>query len=224
MTIRLKTPMNKVLMSTLMGSFLTTASANALAGESEPASEYNGVYLNAHLGTANSNADVGSVQAAANDAAIALSVESVDDVKNGFGIGLGYEFSPSWAAELNYLDMGQVDVRFNAIQAVNNLADIHAESGDGLTLSGLYKYALDERAQLRARLGVFNWDAQYDTVSAAGGVLGQVEADGTDLYWGLGFAYQLSQSLSFTAEYQQFEFDNDARQYWRAGLEWHFMD
>lgn len=224
MTIRLKTPMNKMFMGTLLGSFVTAASANALAAEPEQSSVLEGLYLSAHLGTANSSTDIGSLQTAANEAAIALTVESVDDVKNGFGIGVGYNFSPNWAAELDYLDMGQVDVRFSAIQAVNNLADIHPESGDGWTLSALYKLALDERAQLRTRLGVFNWEAQYDTLGAAGGVLGQVEADGTDLYWGLGFAYQLSQSVSFTAEYQKFEFDNDARQYWRAGLEWHFMD
>lgn len=204
-------------MATLM--LTSMASAPALAE-----TELSGLYLNAHLGHGNSDTSLSELQDAANRASIPVTIESVDDNKNGFGLGLGYSLNDNWAVELNYLDMDQVDVRFSATQAIDNLSDIHPEAGEGISLSGLYKHPLDERAHLRARLGLFDWEAEYDTIAGPGGQYKKLDADGTDFYWGLGFAYELCDSLSFSTEYQQFEFDNDARQYLRAGIEWRFLD
>lgn len=203
----------------VLGTMAALMSTSALAE-----AELSGLYLNAHLGHGNSDTSLSELQDSANRANIPITIESVDDSKNGFGLGLGYSVNENWAVELNYLDMDQVDVRFSATQAIDNLSDIHPEAGDGLTLSGLYQHPLDERAHLRARLGLFDWEAEYDTIAGPGGQFKKTDADGTDLYWGLGFAYKLNKSVSFTTEYQQFEFDNDARQYVRAGLEWRFME
>lgn len=206
----------------VLSGFVSVASlAGAVSVQAD--NKLDGLYLNAHLGSGNSSTDVRAVQRAADQAGMPISVESVDDNKSGYGLGVGWALAPNWSLELNYLDMKQVNVRFSATQMIDNLDDIHPEGGEGFTFSGLYRHALGERVHLRARLGVFDWDAEYDTITGLGGQLGKVDADGTDLYWGVGLDFKIIQPLSVTLEMQRFEFDNDARKYIRAGLEWRFI-
>lgn len=209
--------MKKSLNTVLLAGMLLVPQANADNALFEP------LYLNAHLGYATSGVSKSDVQKEANKEGINATIESVDDATTGYGIGIGYAFNSIWAVELGYLDLDQVDVEFSAAQAVNNLDDIHPESGDGVTLSGLYRYALNDQFGVRARLGAFSWDADYRTVAGPGGQTRTENDSGTDVYWGIGADYRLTEALSLTAEWQRFEFDNEDRSYFNAGVEWRFM-
>lgn len=177
-------------------------------------------YMTAHVGFANSDTETADVQYAFDQQGINATIQDVDDTRHGFGLGFGYAITPEWSAELNYLDLDQVEVKFTSTQAVNNLEKVHPESGDGFTLSGLYRFALDDKAHLRLRAGLFNWDADYKTIAGPGNNIGTDSDSGTDVYWGIGFGYSLSNSVKITTEMQRFEFDNEKTDYLRLGIEW----
>lgn len=216
--------MKHSLHKTMLGSLLTAAVTVGATSTAFADERLDKLYLNAHAGFANSNVNVEDVQSAFDRQGLNATVLSVDDTRHGFGIGVGYEISPAWSAELNYLDLGQVDVKFSSTQAINTLEKVHPESGDGFTLSGLYRHALDDKAQVRIRAGLFNWQADYKTTNGAGNPNGSDSDSGTDFYWGVGFAYQLTKYLSITTEMQSIEFDRDKTDYLRTGIEWRFME
>jgi hypothetical protein len=200
--------------SVLAFSFASTVHADDLLDK---------VYMTVNGGFANSNTDIDSVQRAFDQKGLNATIQSVDDTRHGFGLGVGYEITPEWSAELNYLDLEQVEVKFSSTQAINTLEKIHPESGEGVTLSGLYRHALGDKAHVRVRAGFFNWGADYKTTSDPGNPNGTDSDSGTDFYWGVGFGYQLSKSLKLTTEMQRFEFSNDKTEYVQLGIEWRFV-
>ncbi|MFT6114056.1 MAG: opacity protein-like surface antigen, partial [Oleispira sp.] len=179
-------------------------------------------YTTVHVGHADSNVSTEEVQGEFNGAGISnTTINDVDDPRKGFGLGVGYSFIPNWGIELAYLDLRQVDVDLTSTQAINNLDDVMPESGDGFTLSVLHRYPLDEIANVRFRLGVFDWQADYDTPTGAGSQVGSIEQSGTDWYAGIGFDHKITDQLNITTEFQYFDFNRDNTTYFRLGLEWH---
>lgn len=179
-------------------------------------------YTTANFGRANSQVTVDEVQAEFNQAGIInTTINDVDDRRLGYGIGLGYELTSNWAVELAYLDLGQVDVDFTSTQDID-LANVHPESGDGFTLSVLYKHLLDAKTNLRVRFGAFDWNADYHTTQGNGSSTGTDSDSGTDLYWGAGLDHQITDELTLTGEIQRFDFDRDDTTYLTIGAEWRY--
>lgn len=180
-------------------------------------------YTMANIGRANSHVSVDRMQIAFDQAGIVnTSIDDVDGRRIGYGIGLGYEITANWAVELAYLDLGQVDVDFTSIQAVNNLEEVHPESGDGFTLSVLYKHILDAKTNIRVRFGAFDWSADYQTTQGNGTVTGTDSNSGTDIYWGAGLGHQVTDELTLIGEIQHFDFDRDNTTYLTFGAEWRY--
>jgi len=206
----------------LVGGLLAiTVAGSAQADGLQDSGELTKLYLTGHVGFANSDISQTDMQQAFNQQGINATVQSVDDTQYGYGLGLGYDFTPQWSAELNYLDMGQVDVAFTSTQAINKLKEVHPESGNGVTASGVYRYAIDDQVHLRFRAGLFNWSADYKTITGPGNQTSMISDSGTALFWGLGFGYMVTKQFKLTTEIQRFEFDNEQRTYLRLGLEWH---
>ena len=179
-------------------------------------------YMTAHVGTAKSNVSITEVQAEFNRMGTPATVTEVSDKRKGFGLGVGYHLSSNWAVELAYLDLDQVDIKYSSVQTINNLEDIHPESGNGVTLSGLYLYPLNSMTNVRIRLGLFNWNADYDTAIAGSTQTGTDSDSGTDAYWGFGLDHKLTKNFQLTGEFQCFDFDRDNSNYLRIGVAWHF--
>ena len=211
---------NKINKRLIMGVVAASVTGIAQAEGFTPTIALENIYITGHVGTANSSTTVADVQQAFNEKGVNATVETVDDNEHGKGFGLGYQLTPEWSLELGYLDLAQVDVRFTSAQAVANLEAAHPESGDGVTFSAVYRHQVDDKAHVRARAGLFDWSADYDTFIGPGGQLGEDSDSGTDLYWGLGFGVSLSSDFTLTTELQRFEFSNEERDYVLLGLEW----
>lgn len=209
---------NQTLM--LSSILLCSLAAPTFADESDWLSN---TYVTANIGRASSGVSVDSVQARFNHAGITnTTINAVEDSRTGFGLGVGYEILPRWAVELAYFDLGQVDVDFTSSQAINNMEDVHPESGDGFTFSALYKQPLDEETHARVRLGMFSWSADYNTTQGNGSTGGTDSDSGTDLYWGAGIGHQMTEEFTLIVEFQRFEFERDATTYINVGTEWRF--
>lgn len=180
-------------------------------------------YVAANIGRASSGVSVDAVQARFNNSGITnTTINTVEDSRTGFGLGVGYEILPRWAVELAYFDLGQVDVDFTSSQAINNLEDVHPESGEGFTFSALYKQPIDSETHARVRLGLFNWKADYSTTQGNGSMDGTDSDSGTDLYWGGGIGHQMTEQLTLIVEVQRFKFERDDTTYINLGTEWRF--
>lgn len=179
-------------------------------------------YTTANFGRANSHVSVNEVQAEFNQAGIInTTINDVDDRRLGYGIGLGYEITSNWAVEFAYLDLGQVDVDFTSTEDID-LSKVHPESGDGFTLSVLYKHILEAKTSVRVRFGAFDWHADYHTSQGNGSSTGTDSDSGTDLYWGAGLGHQITDELTLTGEIQRFDFDRDDTTYLTIGAEWRY--
>jgi len=178
-------------------------------------------YITMHVGLAESNVNSDEVQAEFNGAGVTnTTINEVDSRRKGFGLGVGCSLTPNWGVELTYLDLKQVEVDLTSTQVINNLDDVMPESGDGFTLSVLHRYPLDEKANVRFRLGLFDWQAEYNTPVGANSQVGSTEQSGTDWYAGFGLDHKITDRLNITVELQHFDFDRDNTTYFRLGLEW----
>jgi len=207
----------KTLLSGALAVMLVMLSSVSHAGDKE---WWTNAYITAHIGKADSDVSEQALQAEFIGAGINnVTVNSVDDRRNGFGAGIGYRFSSNWGLEVAYLDLHQIDVNFTAISAVPDLSSAMPESGEGITFSGIYRHPLDQYVNFRARAGLFDWDADYRT-TATGGQTTSVSDSDTTLYGGIGLDVSVNQQVSLTAEYQLFDFDRDNTDYFRVGMEW----
>jgi len=180
------------------------------------------IYATAHAGNADSNTSINEVQADFDNAGITnTTIDNVNSQRIGFGFGAGYTISPRWRTELSYLDLKQIDVDLTSTTAINNLEDIIPESGNGITLSVLHRFPLDEYMHLRMRLGAFKWQAEYEAPAGPGSQVVNGVYSGVDWYAGFGLDHQLSSQLYITTEFQYFDFERDSTTYLRIGLEWH---
>mgnify|MGYP000686991732 CR=1 FL=1 len=215
------TLLNGLLLCALTSSVLAEGNGS---GKAKGYDWLSGIYATANIGRANSNTSISEVQAEFDNAGITnTTINDVEDSRRtGFGIGLGYDITANWAVELAYLDLDQVDVKFTSTQAINNLEDVHPESGNGFTVSGLYKYVLGPKTNARLRLGVFAWDADYKTSKGDGSSTGKDSDSGTDMYWGGGLDHQLTDQLTITGELQRFDFERDDTIYLAIGAEWRY--
>ncbi|UXD86466.1 ubiquitin-like protein [Thalassolituus hydrocarboniclasticus] len=152
-----------------------------------------------------------------------VQLESSDATQSAGSIGLGYRFNERLSAGLSYTDLGQVDLQLSSRDAIRRLTAVHPEGGHGIALSGAWDYPLSGLLYVRARLGLFHWQASYRSITAPGDRTENLSDSGTDVYWGIGTKYQLRPDFGLTTEVQRFEFDNQPRHYAGIGIEWHFM-
>ena len=188
-----------------------------------PSSNSERLYLSASAGVARSAVRRSHLQQQLNRYNDDVMVTSTDATQSAGSIGLGYRFNDGLSVELSYTDIGQVDVGLSSRAAINHLDDIHPQGGAGVALSGLYDHALSQHSFVRARMGVFHWQADYRTVIAPGDQTGTQRQEASDWFWGVGAGYQINPALNLTTEFQRYEFDQQARHYVALGFEWRFL-
>ena len=181
------------------------------------------LYLSVSAGVAHSAVRRSHLQQQLNRYNDDVMVTSTDATHSAGSIGLGYRFNDGLSIELSYTDIGQVDVGLSSRAAINHLNDVHPQGGAGVAFSGLYDHALSQYSFVRARMGVFHWQADYRTVIAPGDQTGTQHQRASDWFWGVGAGYHLSPALSLTTEFQRYEFDQQARHYVALGFEWRFL-
>lgn len=126
----------------------------------------------------------------------------------------GYKFSPSFAVELSYNDLGTVGVD-GTINAGTTGTVAYDVSGDisSIGLSAVYWISTESSTQPFVKLGYHSWDMDGNSVVTASGTLSGSSTQtttndtdsGTDLLWGLGLDIGLSESLALRVEYESFD-------------------
>ncbi len=185
---------------------LAAAPANAAEATTKWAS---GLYATASIGQTRADMDD-------------LAGFDVDDTDIGYSVGIGYEFNKYLAFEAGYINLGEVTATatgnysgtyngapFTATGTVN----LEAET-DGFYFGPQVSFPVTDRLDLYAKVGLFSWDVDVKAIASGsltyGGTVyaGSSEAtasdDGTDVYFGAGLSYDVTDIITVKADWTRF--------------------
>ncbi len=159
-------------------------------------------------------ASVGSTDFENND--IVALTANLDSKDTGVKFLVGFEVAPAVNIELSYVDPGETSLSGGAGDTFILDGDAYvfladgklAASGNAFTVSGIYSFeAANSPLSFFGRLGVAMWEADYSISSTAGSA--SFSDDGSDLYYGFGLQYEVSQAVSIRAEYEMYDMEGD---------------
>ena len=153
-------------------------------------------------------------------------VDNSDEERSGWAAYVGYAFTDRFQVELGYADLGKAEIGISGLEGdVSALLDtldsldVHEPSGDGITLTGKYSYAMSEDWSAYGKFGLFNWSSDIDLVTE--GQRRSIEESGTDFLYGLGIEHSLMKQISAAVGWQRYEFDNKRADSFQLTLIYH---
>lgn len=122
-------------------------------------------------------------------------VTNCDDEDTSWKIFGGWQLNPNVAFEAGWVDFGEVSgsIGGSAVSA----------QVDGWTLAAKGILPLNDQFSLFGKLGMISWDAK------GGGAASGVNDDGTDLLYGLGAQYMVTDRVGIVGEWEWYDIDND---------------
>lgn len=123
---------------------------------------------------------------------------SVDEDDMSFSIGAGYSFNKMFAIEAGYVDLGEVKV---SIPEIDYTA---TASADGFYVGPRLTLEITPQFEAYGRVGMLAWDAEAKDSNGF-----SVSDDGTDVYFGIGAAYKISDQVSLGADWTRYAFESD---------------
>jgi hypothetical protein len=137
----------------------------------------------------------------------------INDNGTAFRIVAGWRFNEHFALEGGYHNFGDFEQSFTEDGDPLSVA----LSADGFTLGAAGNIPLSERFSLMGRAGMFFWDgnAEINNVSEA-------TPEDTNLFFGAGLNFQLSQKLQLTGDWTRYDLDDTASNVFSVGLQYRF--
>jgi OOP family OmpA-OmpF porin len=123
---------------------------------------------------------------------------NVDDEDNGYTMGIGVRMGPNFAIEGGYVDLGEVS-------GSSGTDSFTAETTGAFAGLGLF-IPLQPGFELTGRAGLIAWDT--DAAITLGGLRSTESDDGTDIYFGIGAAFQVSRELHLTVGFDRYDIDD----------------
>ncbi|WOH37647.1 porin family protein [Thalassotalea fonticola] len=118
------------------------------------------------------------------------------DKATGFEVIGGYNLSEAIALEASYVDFGSAEFDYDS--------DVEAEAS-ALTVGVVGSIELAPKFTLMAKVGVASWEGElsdsYWNES--------IEDDGTDIFYGFGGEYKITEKVSIGARYTTYDMDGD---------------
>jgi len=113
-----------------------------------------------------------------------------------YKIGAGYNFNKNYSIEVNSLKFGEKDLFFASEEF----------TGDGYSIEILAKYPLGDFS-LYGKLGALSWseEGMKNESPMEENNLIHLKDTGTDLIYGLGFSYSITENFSLKVEYLKSE-------------------
>jgi uncharacterized repeat protein (TIGR01451 family) len=137
---------------------------------------------------------------------------SIDDSSEGWKVFGGYNINEYFAAELAYVDLGEVTASFDGLsndpaQMFIDAARLLPVLGDGVSIAALGRYPFGEKFAIFAKVGAYFWQAEASVVagSVPGGSL--PDADGTDAVYGVGGDLYFGSRFGARLEWERYALD-----------------
>lgn len=137
---------------------------------------------------------------------------------------LGYHLSPQLQIRVSYVELGPVDttlvgrpIEVNTF--LNTRPTIPLNTVSGWLISTAYQYTLSPVASLRAKVGLYAWEASY-SLKGRGFHL-QSENSGTNPSLGFDLGIRLSPKLTGRIGWEVYEIDTDKTDLLSIAIEFH---
>jgi len=187
----------------LLASIIT--SVGLLSGVHANAADTNW-YTGISLGTTTVDSDISNTTGTAR----------LDESDTGYKILIGKKIDKTISIEGFYADFGEASLTGNTGDTfdannttfaftVNNAK--LTQSATGLGINAKFNYAFNDKSSIAGRIGMLMWDAEA-SVSGATITTDSASADGTDLFYGVGYKYGLTNQYSLTIDYDMYSADD----------------
>jgi OOP family OmpA-OmpF porin len=148
--------------------------------------------------------------------------ESKKAQDNSVSLFGGYKTAQNFSLQLEYqndLSFG-IDDMFAGSSLWFPETEAQNFESNGLFLSGISSYPINDNGALYMKGGLFNWevDSNYDESSSS--YLGQ--SRGTDLFYGLGANYDLNARFGVSAEWERYQMEKSDIDYLSTKLKFKF--
>ena len=201
----LKFPATKRQLSLLaLAGFATVCSTSVLA-QSAP-----GMYIGGSLGATRANFNNDAINSQLVGQGFTVNSTSTDNTSTGGKLFGGYQFSPNFAVEGGYFDLG----RFN-YSGTTSRGDYFGRSRvNGLNLDLVGTLPLSDRFSLLGRVGAAYARTADDFAGAAivaPYINSPRKSNSTNVKYGVGLQYALTDALSFRAELERYRVNDPIR-------------
>lgn len=177
----------------LLALLAATAATPALAGD---------FYVVGALGRSDFDIRKSDIDAALNSAGATGISSSFDSYDTAYKVHLGYQFTPYFALEGGYVDLGKADYSAS-FAGGNGHGDVKAT---GPTIAALGIVPINDWLSLFGKVGVI--DAKVEASVSATGPGGSASTSSsstrTRANWGVGGTYHVTRQLGIRVEYEQF--------------------
>ncbi len=137
-------------------------------------------------------------------------IDSCDDDDLGWKVFAGYKINKHLVVEVGSVDFGEAEFDTPIInlsvappQIVPGAIKVEV---DGFFLSGLTEWPVSDKFSVLAKLGMIYWDLEFSITDTADdlALIGDEDENGTDIFYGLGIQYKLTDKFSLRAEWERF--------------------
>jgi VCBS repeat-containing protein len=182
-------------------------------------------FIGGQLGYSNSDVSDNELNQAFMDAGAIASSIDIDDSGMAWELFGGYQFTPNWALQVGYLDLGDRSLSFQGQTSdpdafFDAVEHIYPDSGEGFKVAVIGSLPLTEHWKVSGRLALFNWSQDYNTNSIAG--TGNDEIKGTDIQIGGEISYALRRYIQLYASYDWFEAEHHSADNLALGVRYFF--
>ena len=130
---------------------------------------------------------------------------SFSDTDTGWKIFGGYMFNKYFAVEGAWVDLGDFsDTVIDPVLFLPGKAKLELE---GLAVSAVGSYPINEAFTIFGKLGIWAWDSEVKL--SLFGLPIKADEDGTDVMFGAGGSYHFTKNISVRAEWERFKADSD---------------
>lgn len=196
---------NSLLLTAILIPTYTTASdANSQKCDNtvtEQCLPHTGWFIGGFIGSTDTDVDNGELNRLFGISSSNNRTLNIDDDGSSLGLSAGYRFNTNIAVEVSYYDFGTRDLTFKGSSAdidmfANQSVEHYPSSGDGLAISGLFSYPLNPQWAITGRLGIFDWEHEFNT-DGVGSRRVVTTRDGTDIIVGAELSYHWRRNTQF---------------------------
>jgi len=143
----------------------------------------------------------------------ALGLTSCDDKDTGWKLFGGYKFTPNFAVEGAWIDLGEVSASDGFVTVTGEV--------DGFQIAAVGIFPINPQFGIFGKVGAYMWDVSA-TASAPGFASASASDDGTDIMFGAGVSWNFTSNFGLRAEWERFDIDGDGLDFLSVGVQFNF--
>ena len=184
--------------------------------------------LGSNLGEANSDLTQSESGAELSASGVIASQFNVEDSRIGWKFNVGFDVTSNFAIKAGYMDLNEANndadsaIADPAIFGYQSANKSLTNTAEGFSLGSVYRYNVTDSLGFTGSVGVFNWESNLQGQPLNGPQNVDDQTGGTDIYFGLGGGYQLTNDVSLSIEWEHYKLNDEDTDMLSIGVNYHF--